>query len=236
MHRRGLLQIFGLGIIVLGLTTMGLLRIPVLNRSVKSISPVSPQGPLWAFFIGVGFASCWVPCIAPMLGTILATAAATSAPAWDGVLLVPYSLGLGVAFVLLALGFGRALRPLARLRRWARLTEAAGGSLVVAVGVLFVTGQCLILLIPMQRWFARDGWPRNMIDRRRERRRGRRRWQPAGHGGPTTLARMSPLRMGGGAGGCRGSSGRHGRFSASWHCRSAASRTRYRPPVDLLPR
>jgi cytochrome c-type biogenesis protein len=159
MHRGGLLQIFGVGIIVLGLTTMGLLRIPVLNRERRLDLARLPQGRPWAFFIGVAFAAGWVPCIGPVLATILATAAATGTPAWGASLLVLYSLGLGLPFILLAVGFGRAQRSLAWLRRRGKLIETAGGAMLVAVGVLFLTGRWQTLFTPMQRWFARFGWP-----------------------------------------------------------------------------
>ena len=68
-------------------------------------------------------------------------------------------VGLGVPFVLLALGFTKATRSLAWLRRNGRRIEIAGGLLLVAIGLLFVTGRWQGFFVPLQRWFARLGWP-----------------------------------------------------------------------------
>ncbi len=109
--------------------------------------------------MGMAFAAGWAPCIGPVLATILATAAATGTVAWGAILLMLYSIGLGVPFVLLALGFARAQRSLEWLRRNGRRVEVAGGVLLVGVGVLFVTGRWMELFRPLQRWFAELGWP-----------------------------------------------------------------------------
>ena len=150
---------FGVVIILLGLATMGLLRIPVLMRERRMDLARVPRGPAWAFPMGMAFAAGWAPCIGPILATILATAAASGTVAWGAVLLVLYSIGLGMPFVLLALGFRRAQGSLDWLRRHGRTIEMAGGGLLVAVGVLFVTGRWQRLFLPMQRWFAELGWP-----------------------------------------------------------------------------
>lgn len=150
---------FGVIIIVLGLSTMGLLRIPVLLRERRLDMARVPRGPAWAYPMGMAFAAGWAPCIGPILATILATAAVGGTVAWGGVLLALYSLGLGIPFVLLALGFSRAQTSMAWLRRNGRRIEVAGGTLLVAVGFLFVTGRWQPLFRPMMRWFAELGWP-----------------------------------------------------------------------------
>ena len=158
-NRDAMVQVFGVVIIVLGLVTMGVLRVPVLMREKRLDLARVPRGPAWAFPMGMAFAAGWAPCIGPILATILATAAASGTMAWGVVLLALYSLGLGVPFVLLALGFRRAQGSLAWLRRHGRGIELAGGVLLVTVGVLFVSGRWQPLFIPMQRWFAELGWP-----------------------------------------------------------------------------
>ena len=150
---------FGVVIVVLGLSTMGVLRIPVLQRERRLDLARVPRGPAWAFPMGMAFAIGWVPCIGPVLGTILATASYTHSALWGAVLLALYSLGLGIPFVVTALGFNRASRSLAWLRDHSRLVERAGGLLLVAVGVLFFTGRWLEMFRPLQGWFAELGWP-----------------------------------------------------------------------------
>ncbi|MEO7557055.1 MAG: cytochrome c biogenesis protein CcdA [Acidimicrobiales bacterium] len=150
---------FGVLIIVLGLTTMGVLRIPVLQRERRVDLARMPRGPAWAFPMGMAFAAGWVPCIGPVLATILTTASVGPTAVWGGVLLVLYSVGLGIPFVLLALGFNRAQGSMDFLRRHGRAVERTGGVLLAAVGVLFVTGRWQPLFQPLQRWFAQLNWP-----------------------------------------------------------------------------
>lgn len=154
-----IVRFFGVVIIVLGLTTMGVLRIPVLSRERRLDLARVPRGPAWSIPMGMAFAAGWAPCIGPVLATILATASVSGTAWWGGTLLALYSIGLGIPFVLLALGFGRAQRSLNWLRRRAQQIEIAGGVLLVTVGVLFVSGRWQPLFRPMQRWFARYGWP-----------------------------------------------------------------------------
>ena len=150
---------FGVFIIILGLATMGLLRIPMLHREKRVDLARVPRGPAWALPMGMAFASGWAPCIGPILATILTTAAVAGTAWWGGILLALYSAGLGIPFVLLALGFNRAQTTMAWLRRNGRRIEVVGGLLLVGVGVMFVTGRWMPLFRPMQRWFAELGWP-----------------------------------------------------------------------------
>jgi len=150
---------FGVPIIVLGLSTMGVLRLPFLLRERRIDLARVPRGTAWAFPMGMAFAAGWAPCLGPVLATIYATAAVSGTAVWGAVLLVLYSAGLGVPFVALALGFNRAQRSLGWLRRNGRRIEVLGGMLLVVVGVLFVTGRWQGYFQPMQRWFAEHGWP-----------------------------------------------------------------------------
>ncbi|MEO7836806.1 MAG: cytochrome c biogenesis protein CcdA [Acidimicrobiales bacterium] len=154
-----IVRVSGVGIIVMGLAMMGLLRIPLLTRERRFDLARVPTGPRGAFFLGSAFEFGWTPCIGPILATILTAAAATGTAAWGAVLLVFYSLGLGLPFIALGLGFQRARGSLAWLRRHARGIEVAGGAMLVAVGVLFVTGAWRSFFIPLQRTFAKLGWP-----------------------------------------------------------------------------
>ena len=156
-NREDIVRVFGVVIILLGLVTAGVLRVPALQREHRIDLARVPRGPLWAFPLGMAFAAGWVPCIGPVLATILATASASGTAAWGAVLLVLYSIGLGVPFVLIGLGFNRAQRSMAWLRRNGRRIELIGGMLLVSVGILFVTGRWEELFRPLQRWFA--NWP-----------------------------------------------------------------------------
>jgi cytochrome c-type biogenesis protein len=158
-HQASLVRWFGVVIIVLGLSTMGLLRIPLLARERRLDLARVPRGPAWSVPMGMAFAAGWAPCVGPVLATILATASVTGTAWWGGTLLALYSIGLGLPFIALAVGFSRAQRSLGWLRRHARAVEVAGGVLLVSIGVLFITDRWQPLFRPMQRWFARYGWP-----------------------------------------------------------------------------
>lgn len=150
---------FGVPIIILGLSTMGVLRLPFLLKERRIDLARVPRGTAWAFPMGMAFAAGWAPCLGPVLATIYATAAVSGTAVWGAILLVLYSIGLGVPFVALALGFNRAQRSLGWLRRNGRRIEVAGGALLVVVGLLFVTGRWQGYFQPLQRWFAEHGWP-----------------------------------------------------------------------------
>lgn len=150
---------FGVPIVILGLSTMGVLRLPFLMKERRIDLARVPRGTAWAFPMGMAFAAGWAPCLGPVLATIYATAAVSGTAVWGAILLILYSIGLGVPFVALALGFNRAQRSLGWLRRNGRRIEIAGGALLVVVGLLFITGRWQGYFQPLQRWFAEHGWP-----------------------------------------------------------------------------
>ncbi len=156
-HQRQLVRVFGVFIIALGLANLGVLRLPGLGRERRFT--LVRRGPGWAFPLGMAFAFGWAPCIGPVLATILTTAAVTGSVAQGGVLLALYSLGLGLPFIGLAVGFRRAQRSMGWLKRHGRGVERAGGALLVGVGVLFVSGRWQLFFRPLQRRFAQFGWP-----------------------------------------------------------------------------
>lgn len=158
-HRQSLTRATGLFVVLMGLVTMGAIRIPGLNREVRlDLRRVRP-GPLGAVPLGMAFALGWTPCIGPVLAGIL-TAAATTQGAWRGAsLLFVYSLGLGIPFLLLAVGYARAGSVFGWLRRHGRAVEVAGGVVLIVMGILMVTGQWLRLFTPLIRLFSRNQWP-----------------------------------------------------------------------------
>lgn len=152
-------RVSGVLIIGLGLAMLGVLRVPLLYRERRMDLARIPTGPRAAFFMGMAFAFGWAPCIGPVLATILAAAAATQTVAWGALLLALYSVGLGLPFIALAVGFQRARGSLGWLQRHGRAVERLGGAMLVGVGVLFVSGAWRSLFLPLQRWFAEFGWP-----------------------------------------------------------------------------
>jgi cytochrome c-type biogenesis protein len=95
--------------------------------------------------IGAIFSLAWMPCVGPVLGGIL-TLALSSQTVWQGVyLLLAYSLGLGLPFIAVGLALG-ALSPYLRwFNRHAYLTSIVSGALLIAIGILILTGKLAYL-------------------------------------------------------------------------------------------
>jgi cytochrome c-type biogenesis protein len=152
-------RVAGVGIVAMGAAMLGVLRIPWLVRERRFDLSRIKRGPRSAFWLGMAFAFGWTPCIGPILATILALAGATETVAAGAALLALYSLGLGIPFVAIAVWYQRASGSMEWLRRNGRWIEKVGGSLLVVVGLMFATGAWRALFIPLQRVFARLGWP-----------------------------------------------------------------------------
>lgn len=155
-----LLNIVGGGFIaVMGLLAMGLLRVPVLQRTWRRDLSSMGTGPGAAFPLGVAFGFGWTPCIGPVLAGVLATAASTATMAEGAVLLAAYSLGLGVPFLGLAVAVARGRERLGWLRRNGRRIEIAGGLMLTVMGVAIMTGWWTTAMNSMLRLYASVGWP-----------------------------------------------------------------------------
>jgi cytochrome c-type biogenesis protein len=141
-------RIGGVLTIVMGLAFIGLL--PVFSRERRL--HLVPRAGLWgAPLLGAIFGLGWVPCIGPTLAGVVAVAAGTGGGSLRGVALtLAYCAGLGVPFVLIALGAAKAVRALAWLRRHVRAVQISGGALLVLVGVLLVSGVWSSLVAGLQ--------------------------------------------------------------------------------------
>jgi cytochrome c-type biogenesis protein len=134
-------QIAGAVIAVLGLHFLGILRLPFLNREARFSGPAAAGTLGTSYLIGVAFAFGWTPCIGPILGAILSLAAQQETVQSGGVLLAVYAAGLGVPFLVAAAFIGPFLRWAQRFRRHLGTVEKLMGLLLIAVGLLMVTGQ-----------------------------------------------------------------------------------------------
>jgi cytochrome c-type biogenesis protein len=131
-------RVGGVVIIALSLVFIGL--IPGLQRDIR-IHKVPRMGLAGAPLLGAIFGLGWTPCIGPTLSGVLVVAASTGGTAARGFFLVlVYCLGLGVPFLLIALGARWTVRANGWLRRHARAIQLTGGGLLFVVGVLLVTG------------------------------------------------------------------------------------------------
>lgn len=139
VNRELLMRIGGVVTIVMGLVFIGL--IPALQRDTRP-EPRRISSLAGAPLLGAVFALGWTPCLGPTLAGVISLAAGTEGTtAARGVtLIVAYCLGLGLPFIVLALGSARALRGVGWLRTHARTVQIVGGVLLIVVGIALVTG------------------------------------------------------------------------------------------------
>ncbi|MGR7024050.1 cytochrome c biogenesis CcdA family protein [Geodermatophilus sp. URMC 62] len=150
----------GVVVIVVGLAFLG--RLPFLQRTRRlSVRPVA--GLAGAPLLGVVFGLGWTPCLGPTLSAVYSLAY-TEATAGRGALLsVAYCLGLGVPFVLVALGARWAVGATTFLRRHARAVTRFGGAVLVLVGLLLVTGAWSEMMAWLRAWLAATGLGESLL-------------------------------------------------------------------------
>jgi len=135
----------GLLIILFGLYVAGALRIGVFGRTAQVQLRSKPAGIIGSFVVGLTFAIGWTPCVGPILGAILTLAGNDKTVEQGITLLLAYSAGLGVPFLLFSLALGAFLRFFKRYRPFIPVVERAAGVLLVLVGVLVVTNYYVVL-------------------------------------------------------------------------------------------
>lgn len=132
-------------IVIFGLYIAGILRLGALGRTHQFQIRSKPAGLLGSFAVGLTFAIGWTPCVGPILGSIL-TLASNEKTVSEGVgLLLAYSAGLGVPFLLFSLGLGAFLKFFKRYRPLLPVVERVAGVLLIAVGVLVASNYYIVL-------------------------------------------------------------------------------------------
>ncbi len=126
-------------VLLFGLFTTGLVRVPGLERELR-YHGLTRGGPVPAYLLGLAFAFGWTPCIGPVLGSILALTTATASR--DGVaLLAIYSLGLGVPFLIAAVFTEQFITHSRRLRPFGRTLHIGAGAVMVLMGAAMIAGR-----------------------------------------------------------------------------------------------
>src|SRR5450755_2353176 len=153
-HSRGLTQVLGGVIIVLGLLFVG-----AFDRFTFAGRIFRPQfrpraGLAGAPVLGVLFGLGWTPCIGPTLGAVLTLSTTTGTPSRAALLAFVYALGLGIPFLVVAFAFQRGVSLFGFARRHARLVTQVGGVMLIVVGLLEVTGAWAAAVTWLQvHWF-----------------------------------------------------------------------------------
>lgn len=144
-YRDAIRRVGGILIVIFGLYIAGVLKFALFGRTAQWQIREKPAGYLGSLAVGITFAIGWTPCVGPILGAILSLAG-TAETVQRGVwLLVAYSAGLGVPFLLSAVALGAFLRFFRRYRPFIPVMERAAGVLLVIVGVLVFTNYYVVL-------------------------------------------------------------------------------------------
>jgi cytochrome c-type biogenesis protein len=144
-HKQTLEHIGGALIIAMGLIFLATPFVSVLNREWHPDSLLRLAGKGGPLIAGAAFAIAWTPCTSITLGAILTQAAVSNSAAHGALLLAFYSAGLAIPFLLIALAFERMTGALAIVKRHFPVIIGIGGVVMIALGVLIITGEFTVL-------------------------------------------------------------------------------------------
>jgi cytochrome c-type biogenesis protein len=145
LSKSDLAHIGGVILIIFGIHFIGLIRIPFLYQEARVEVHNRPLGYPTSLLTGMAFAAGWTPCIGPTLSGVIALAT-QEATVWQGTgLLLAYSMGLGIPFLLTALALGSATQTLKRFSPYLRYVEIASGVLLIVMGLLLLTDKFQLL-------------------------------------------------------------------------------------------
>jgi len=132
-------KIAGVVLVIFGLHMMGVFKLKFLYLEKRFHSRKKRLGAVGAFLIGLAFAFGWTPCVGPILAGVL-TLAATKESLGEGVfMLFVYSMGLGIPFLLTAIGLNTFLRVFGRIKRHSWVVEVVSGVMLIIIGVMIYT-------------------------------------------------------------------------------------------------
>jgi cytochrome c-type biogenesis protein len=150
-YREWIGRVGGVLLILFGLVLLDVVRVPALARDRRIYLADKPVGYLGSVLVGVAFGAGWTPCIGPVLGGILSLASATASMSRGVGLLLAYSAGLAIPFVVASLAIERFLETFTRLRSRLVWISRFSGALLILVGVLLVAGWFTMLAAWLQK-------------------------------------------------------------------------------------
>jgi cytochrome c-type biogenesis protein len=158
-NRSLIVRLGGVFLIALGLYQTGLIQIPYLARPRSlSFDPGTPGTITSSFIIGVSFGAGWSPCVTPILGGILTMAAGQGDLERATLLLVLYSLGLGIPFLMVAAAFGSSPGILRRINGRLHTVTLISGAVMLAIGIVMVLGMYELLFTELTRSVPWTPW------------------------------------------------------------------------------
>jgi cytochrome c-type biogenesis protein len=153
-HKQLLTKVSAALIVAMGVLFVLSLFVTRLNREWHVDALLERTGKGGPIVAGAAFAIAWTPCIGPTLGAILSAAALSNSAGRGAFLLAVYSAGLAIPFLLTAIAFSRMTTAFAVVKRHYQAIVAAGGLVLIAMGILIWTNQLTVLNSEAQSWLS----------------------------------------------------------------------------------
>ena len=150
-------KVGGVIVILLGIHITGLVKLKFLEREKRFEFHDKPLGYVGSILVGIAFAAGWTPCIGPILASILLYASTSDNVGGGIILLVAYSLGLGVPFLISALAFNSFLTYFSRFNRYMRVVSIVSGVFLIIIGLLLVFNYLSIISQYLNMWLPQTG-------------------------------------------------------------------------------
>ncbi len=153
-YKKIISQVGGAILIVLGLATMDVIKIPWFYMDTRKEYKGNTGTYVGSFLMGTFFAAGWTPCVGATLGAILTLGFSQDTVGYAMVLSFAYSLGLGIPFLVMALALNQAVPLVRRLGKHLRTFQIISGLLIIAIGILLLFDRFSLLAS----WAQRSGW------------------------------------------------------------------------------
>ncbi len=143
-----LVKIGGVMVVFFGFFMLGIFNLPFLQTDKKISLPsfIKPGNPWSSFIIGATFSIGWSPCVGPILGSILLLAGTQGSVFSGAILLTIFSFGMGLPFLLVALGVSRATKYIQKIEPVMKWVSIVGGVFLIFLGVLLISNNLSLLI------------------------------------------------------------------------------------------
>lgn len=153
-HQNVIKKIGGIIVILFGLNIAGILKLGFLQREKKFEIKAKPLGFLGSFLVGATFSLGWTPCVGPILSSILILSS-TSEQIGKGIaLLLSYSAGLGIPFLLSGILINNFLAYFQKIKKYLRIISIISGLFIVIIGIMILTDYFGTLTSYLATWFS----------------------------------------------------------------------------------
>ncbi len=144
-----LISIAGVVIIVFGLQQIGLFKFGFMLTTKQIDLPAEKLGPFKAPLLGAAFAFGWTPCVGPILAAILTYAATMDTVGKGVVLLIVYSAGLGIPFLLTTVAMKGFFKFFSKIKKYMNLIQKISGAILVLLGILMIAGKLTLITVKL---------------------------------------------------------------------------------------